>query len=330
MKKDAALPQQAVQSESLSLRNRRMHTLIMVGLTPLYAICFVAIRIGLSYAPPLAFAALRVLLAGAALLTVAWWRGQRLRIPRRYWPTLLLLTVSNGVIGYGTMFLSPGSAGAGIASVLGNTQPLVVIALATVFLHERLTWHKAGALAAGIFGVVLISTAALEITSTAGLVGSLLALASAVAFGASTIFVARLAQDAPLLTLTAWQFLLASLPLAALSLLTERQIVQMWDLTFLVIVVVLALFGTALTTAVWYWLVQHDDAGRLSLLLFLVPVLGVSLAVLTLGEQIGWREGIGISLTLGGVLLALRSEGHAAITEHPSRTSEHPLDVGSK
>jgi probable blue pigment (indigoidine) exporter len=188
----------------------------MVSLTPLYAICFVAIRIGLSYAPPLAFAALRVLLAGVAL----------------------------------------------------------------------------------------------ESMSTVGLVGALLALASAIAFGASTIVVARLVPIAPLLSLTAWQFLLAGLPLAGLSLVTERQITQFWNPTFLIIVAVLALFGTALTTSVWYWLVQRDNAGRLSLNLFLVPVLGVGLAVLTLGEPIGWREGSGIILTLSGVLLALRADTH--------------------
>lgn len=306
------------QDRGIPLRNRRLHTLIMVSLTPLYAICFVAIRIGLSYAPPLAFAALRVFLAGALLLALAWWRGQPFWIPRRFWPALLLLTLSSGVIGYGTMFLSPGRAGAGIASVLGNTQPLVVIILATMFLRERLTWHKAVALAAGILGVVLISAAAIESASAAGFVGSLLALASAVAFGASTIIVARLSQGAPVLAITAWQFLLASIPLAVLSLLMEQQTTQIWNPVFLVIVAVLALFGTALTTAVWYWLVQRDDAGRLSLFLFLVPVLGVGLATLTLGEQIGLREGIGITLTLSGVLLSLRNDEHkdqhAAVT----------------
>lgn len=302
----------------------------MVSLTPLYAICFVAIRIGLSYAPPLAFATLRVLLAGAMLLALAWRRGQPFWIPRRFWLALLLLTLSSGVIGYGTMFLSPGRAGAGIASVLGNTQPLVVIVLAALLLHERLTWRKLVALAAGTLGVVLISVAAIESASAAGLVGSLLALASAVAFGASTIIVARLVPGAPLLALTAWQFLLASLPLAVLSLLTERQIIQLWNPTFLAIVAVLALFGTALTTAVWYWLVQRDDAGRLSLFLFLVPVLGIGLAVLTLGEQIGWREGVGIILTVSGVLFALRSDDHDAAEKPSTGASDPLLDAGGR
>jgi O-acetylserine/cysteine efflux transporter len=298
---------QMVLCPSIAPTERRLHTLVMIGLTPLYALCFVAIRIGLAYAPPLRFAALRTLVAGAALLVLARWRGLSVGLPRRSWPALLLLALSGGAIGYGTMFLSPGRAGAGIASVLGNTQPLIVIVLAAAFLRERLTWRKAVALAAGIAGVLLISAAALESASAAGLAGALLALVSAAAFGASTIIVTRMAPDVPLLTITGWQFLIGSLPLVTLSLLVEGQTAQAWDPLFLVIVAILALFGTALTTTVWYWLVQRDDAGRLSLFLFLVPVLGVGLAALTLGERIGVNEGIGIVLTLSGILVALRS-----------------------
>lgn len=296
----------SVHSSATTATQRRLHTLIMIGLTPLYALCFVAIRLGLAYAPPLRFAALRTLLAGAAVLLLARWRGQRVGLPRRYWPALLLLALAGGAIGYGTMFLSPGRAGAGIASVLGNTQPLIVIVLAAPFLHERVTWRKATALVAGTLGVILISAAALENASAAGLVGALLALASAGAFGASTIIVTRLGPEAPLLVLTGWQFLLGTAPLLVLSLVLEGPAAPVWDPTFLVIVTTLGVLGTALTTIVWYWLVRRDDAGRLSLFLFLVPVLGVGLAMLTLGESIGVSEGAGIVLTLSGILVALR------------------------
>lgn len=35
--------------------------------------------------------------------------------------------------------------------------------------------------------------------------------------------------------------------------------------------------ASAFAIAVWYWLVQRDEVGRLSLLLFLVPVLGIGI-----------------------------------------------------
>lgn len=124
------------------IRTQQGHTVIMLFLIPLYAVCFVAIRLGLPYAPPLRFAALRLLIAGAGLLLMAAVTHQPMCIARRYWPWLLLLSLTAGPLGYGTMFLSPGKAGAGIASVLGNTQPLILVLLGAMLLGEPVTRQK--------------------------------------------------------------------------------------------------------------------------------------------------------------------------------------------
>jgi drug/metabolite transporter (DMT)-like permease len=92
-----------------------------------------AIKAGLAFAPPLRFAAFRALAAGAALLSsVMMLRRQPLLTPRRYWPWLPVVAGAGTVIAYGTMFLSPGRTGAGLASVLGNTTPLLIIVLAAL------------------------------------------------------------------------------------------------------------------------------------------------------------------------------------------------------
>lgn len=41
---------------------------VALGLTAVYAVCFVAIKAGLAFAPPLLFAGLRAEIAGVALL----------------------------------------------------------------------------------------------------------------------------------------------------------------------------------------------------------------------------------------------------------------------
>lgn len=100
---------------------RAGHTACMLLLIPLYAACFVVIRSGLAYASPLRAAATRrLLIAGGAFLLVGMTR-QPLRIHRQMWPWLVVLALTAGAVGYTTMFLSPGRAGAGTASVLGNT-----------------------------------------------------------------------------------------------------------------------------------------------------------------------------------------------------------------
>ncbi len=76
---------------------------MLVGLLALvYAVCYAAIKAGLAFAPL-----------------------------RRLWPWIFALAVTGTLVAYTGMFLSPRRAGAGIASVLGNTGPLMIVALAT-------------------------------------------------------------------------------------------------------------------------------------------------------------------------------------------------------
>lgn len=58
------------------------------------------------------------------------------------------------------------------------------------------------------------------------------------------------------------------------------------------------MIGTAFTTSLWYWLVQDDEVGRLSLYLFLIPGLGLALAVAVFGERVSALELTGVALTL--------------------------------
>ena len=284
---------------------RQGRTVLMLLLIPLYAICFVAIRVGLSYAPPLRFAALRLLVAGVALLLLAGMTHQPLAIPRRAWPWLLALALTAGAVGYGTMFLSPGEADASIASALGNTQPLILVVLGVTMLDERLSRQQVIALGLGLAGVILVSFSAFSELRLAGLIGALFAFASAVSFALASVLMKRLGSSIPLLAMTAWQFLLGALPLFALSAGFERGATVRWAPPFVGVLLLLGLGGTALTTAGWYWLIQRDDVGRLSLYLFLVPIVGVALAVTLLGEPLTLVAVIGIALTVLGVFSSL-------------------------
>ena len=80
-----------------------------------------------------------------------------------------------------------------------------------------------------------------------------------------------------------------------------------WDGRFTALLLFLGLVSTAFGLALWYWLVQREDIGRLSLLFFLVPVVGLALAGLLFGERIGGIEAGGVGLTLAAIGLVLRA-----------------------
>lgn len=273
-----------------------MGRLLAVGaLTVVYAACFVLIEAGTANAPLLAFAGLRTAIAGFALLVFSAFNGQPLLPSRRQWPAVVVLGLTATAASYGAMFASPGRAGVGIASVLGNLQPLFIVGLAAAVLGERMGRADWAAQALGAAGAVLIAVPAAQ-NDTVGFSGPVLALTASLGFASGSVLAKRLRLKETLLAVTSWQLLLGSLPLLAASAFFERPQAITWDITFVAILLFLALIGTAGATAVWYRLVQDQDLGRLSTTLFLVPVAGLGLSTAIYDEPIHPLEATGVAL----------------------------------
>jgi drug/metabolite transporter (DMT)-like permease len=273
----------------------------------------VIIKAGLAYAPPLSFAALRLLLGGAALLALLLFLRQPLLPALGSWPWLVALALSAATFSYGAMFVSQGFTSAGIASVLGNTQPLIIVVLAAAFLGERMTRGKWLALLLGFGGATLIATPVLAVPDAYGLDGALLALGSAGGLAVGSVLIKRMGPGTNLLIISAWQLLLGSLPLLGAAALLERGTSVRWTAEFAGMLLILALAGTAFVVAAWYWLIQSGDLGRLSMFFFLVPAFGLVLAGLFSGERIGPIQWLGLALVVGGLAAlapeVLRSRG---------------------
>ena len=281
-----------------------LKALLLVSLTAIYAVCFVVIKAGLDYAPPLQFGGLRALIGGAALLGLMVVLRQPLLPPRRHWVGVLVLALTATTLSFGAMFLSPGRAGAGIASVLGNTQPLILVVLAAAFLGERMTRGKWISLILGLTGVSLISWQALAGPNVFGLSGTILALTAAAGAAFGSIFFKHMRVTTGLLAIAAWQLILGSLPLLAVSALLERDPRVIWNVQFVAPLLFLALVGTAFANAGWYWLVQRGDVGRLALYLFFVPIFGLGIAAQVFGERVGPLEIAGSLLTIAAIGIA--------------------------
>lgn len=218
------------------------------------------------------------------------------------WPALSAVAFTSTTVGFGAMFASQLWSGAGIAAVLGNLQPLFVVALAAVFLGERLTRAKLGALALGSAGVVLVVAPSLTEES-----GALLALAASSTLAVGNLLLKRLGDSPRLLAFSAWQLIVGGIPLLALSALVERNARLAWTPEFAGILALLALPGTALPYAAWNWLVRQDEVGRLSIVLFLTPAFGVALAAIAYGERLSASAWLGLALTLIAAALIART-----------------------
>ena len=269
-----------------------------------YAGCYSAIRAGLPFSPPFRYAGLRALIGGTVLLALLAARREPLLPTRRLWPAVLALALIGTLFGFGAMFTSQQHTGAGLASVLGNTGPLIVIVLAAIFLAEPITRAKAAALLLGTTGVLLIALSGVSGGRAGTSVGALIPLVAALSGASASVIVKRARLGTEVLSVTAWQFLVGSIPLLLLSASTERDRSIQWTPQFLFVLLFLALPGTAFATALWYWLLQRDDVGRLTLVLFLVPVIGLMLGMALFAERLSAMQGVGVGLALAACGIA--------------------------
>jgi drug/metabolite transporter (DMT)-like permease len=279
----------------------RWHVLLVALLAAIYAVCYAAIKAGLAFAPPLRFAGLRAVIGGVALLAALRVAGRDLWPARRLRPWIAALSLTGTVIAYAAMFASPGRTGAGLASVLGNTGPLILVVLARLVLGESLSTAKGTALIFGFAGVSLIAYPSIGATGARGAAAVALPLLAAMGTASESVIFKRADAGSAFLSVAAWQLIMGGGVLLALSGGFERGAAIVWSPAFVALLLFLGLVGTGVALATWYWLVQREEVGRLGLLLFLVPVLGFLVGILTFGEPVRVQEVVGVVLTVTGL-----------------------------
>lgn len=277
---------------------------MLLVIAPMVA-CYPAIKAGLEFAPSLRFGGSRTLVGGLVLLLVLVIRRKPLWPEARLVRWILPLGLVATTLTFGAMFASPAYTGAGIASVLGNTQPLIIVVLAALFLSERIGWGKGMALGLGLAGVTLLALPTLREQSGHPLLGAMLALGASASAAMATVTVKKLRPGKDLMALTGWQLVAGSIVLLGLSAVFEPRETIAWTGGFVGLLLFLALAGTALSTWLWFWLLQRSEAGRLSLYLFLVPVFGLLIAISLFGERLNALQGGGVAFILMAVALSV-------------------------
>ena len=124
----------------------------------LWAVCYPLITAGIAYAPPLSFATVRAVVAGASLILIA--LLLRRPAPRGVgtWAMLAVSGVGATSLGFFAMFYAAGLVSPGIATVIANSQPLLAAVLARIFLGERLAPRGRAGLLLGFIGIVVIAS----------------------------------------------------------------------------------------------------------------------------------------------------------------------------
>ncbi len=294
-------------------------TFKVVTVMVLWAACFPLITTGLTLAPHITFAAMRAFIAGSALIGTGLLLGRRLPTGRSTWLLLIVAGVGATTLGFLGMFHAAEYIAPGMATVIANTQPLLAAVLAYLVLNERLGVAGTVGLAVGFIGIAAIAAPGFTAQSSSDdyLLGVVYVLLAAVGITVANVAFKRLAGTVDALMAAGTQLLIGMIPLSMIAVFTESPGEVDWSPTFVVVLLGLALPGTAVVYWLWLSVLETLPLNRANAFTFLVPIFGLSIGIAFYGEALTVAVAVGASLVFVGILVVNRSKPAVATKPTP-------------
>ncbi|KAA0013602.1 DMT family transporter [Billgrantia pellis] len=280
-------------------------TLLLIGAIGLFwGGNWPAVRFSLMDIPPFTLRAIGFGTGALMLLGWAWLRGLPLGIGRgeRCW---LIVTGLFTILGFnvGTAFGQlhmPTSQ----AAIVAFTMPCWALLMAKGLLDERVTTRQWLGLALGQTGLLMLLGPAAWQAGFDGLVGPFLMLGAALSWALGTVLIKRRGEwQAHPVVITGWQFALCSLPVAMLAAAHESPAaISTWRTTTWLGLGYHLVFAICLAQMLWFRNVNRLTVGQATISTLIIPVVGVTSAIVLLGEPWTLQVMLALCLILAAVV----------------------------
>jgi len=275
----------------------------------------VAMKFEAVHTTPLFLGSFRLIPAGLALLVWSkYFAGTERReidvVPKALedWGKILVWAFVDATCFQG--FLAEGlqRTGAGIGSIIIDSQPISVAIMAALFLDEKITTKTALGLAVGVLGLVILEVGPQD----AGVVvdsqgnGQLLMLLAAQSMAVGTILVRWVCKTIDPVVATGWHMVLGGLPLLFVSLSTDTDLMQRLEglgPADVLLLSYITLLGGAASYGLFFVNASKGNLTKLSSLTFLTPVFACFFGNVLLNESFNTLQILGAATTLLGIFL---------------------------
>jgi len=292
----------------------------LIGLiVVIWAVNFIAAKIGLRSFPPLTMASFRVCAAGVVMIPFylvvkglrlsAFTEGaadRRKGFSRRDAWTFLYLGFFGVSVNQFCFTLGLHYTSVSHAAIIVGMGPIYTLILAVLLRLERATWHKAVGMGIAFTGVAVLASEHGISAHSPSLLGDAITMTGSLGFAMYAVLGKRVAGEYDALTMTAYNHFAGALVVLPLAV---HQVIAMgtagnwravpWQAWAAVLY--MGLFGSAVAYVLYYWLLRYLEASQLSAFTYLLPVLASILGILTLGEKGSWSQVVRGTLALGGV-----------------------------
>lgn len=281
-------------------------TLLLLATVAGWGLNWPAMKLLLAEVPPFSMRVACATIGVSLLLAIALARRESLAVPARMWGRLAVASALNVTAWMGLASFSLLWLAAGEATIVCYTMPVWASIFAWAVLGERITGRRLAALGIGLAGLaVLVLGRGVEV-GLAKLPGVAIALSAAILFSLGTVVTKRWPVGLPPTAGTAWQMALGCLPLFFAAALVEAPDFGAVTPLGWGLLVYGGIGPLGLCYLAWFAALRRLPASAAASGTLLTPVVGVAGAALFLGEPLGLREVLALSLTASGVVLAIR------------------------
>lgn len=300
--------------------------LVMISPFFLWGTAMVAMKGVMGETTPLFLAGVRLLPAGVLVVIVSALMGREQPRGWRAWLWIGLFALVDGTLFQGFLARGLERTGAGLGSVMIDSQPLAVAVMARFLFQEWIGPLGWVGLLFGLVGIGFIGlpdewilgffqgqnpaiTFEQEVWSGLFQQGEWLMLMAALSMAVGTILIRYVARWADPVAATGWHMILGGAPLMAMALADGsldggRSIPwQQLSLSGWLEMSYATIFGSAIAYGVFFYIAAQGNLTSLSALTFLTPIFALLFSTLLLSESLSSLQWSGVMLTLLSIYL---------------------------
>ena len=299
-------------------RTRTVGLFLLVTL--LFGTAFPVVKTGLSFIPPLLFAATRSYLAAALLLvyvgaTTEYWYPRSRRDVTAVLAGGLFLVGGTGIGFVAQQFIT-----AGVAAIIFSLAPIITAVLAWPLLPaERLAGRDYVGVFLGFVGIAVVIRPDPAGLLDPELVGKLLFFGALVVVELGAVLIRRSRTSMPVPALTAWAMVLGGTVHVLLAVGIGESItdVQVTPLS-VALVVYLSVFVGAFGLVMYLVLMGEVGPLKANMTTYLTPIVALAIGWLLLGERIHPLTLVGFGIIVAGFALLESREIGAELIKYRS------------
>jgi len=287
------------------LKNRKVFLWILIfTITTLWGYAWVVMKQSLDYMGPFTFNAFRFGIGALTSLLFVWLLKVGLP-PKKYWKHLAVIGILQISVVYLFIMLAIRFVDAGKSSVLLYSMPMWGSLLAAKFLGERLNISKTMGLGMGMIGLLTILGWDIWAGQSFEVIfGEKLIVIAAIIWAISNTYYRKFVSELPQVQVSAFQMSVGAIILILAAFMMESGNPIILNATSIYYILFSGVFASAVCFLIWFMIMSIVDMVTATISTLLVPIFGLFLSNLILGEQMTTSVVIGSLLIIVGIFVS--------------------------